>query len=184
MTQSVLCRAKAANILILNELGLDPGIDHLTAKKIIDEAHADKSRIYKFISWCGGLPAPENSNNPFGYKFSWSPRGVLLAALNGASYRWNGVMETVEEGKLMSASRDVDLFKGFALEGVPNRDSLSYVDLYGLDKTTNNGEVETMFRGTLRFKGFCSLLRGCMSLGLANKAPRELKNVHWVSDHF
>jgi saccharopine dehydrogenase-like NADP-dependent oxidoreductase len=76
--------------VILNELGLDPGIDHLLAMRFFDEARKNGSKIKSFVSWCGGLPAPENSDNPLGYKFSWSPRGVLLASTNGAKFKRNG----------------------------------------------------------------------------------------------
>jgi alpha-aminoadipic semialdehyde synthase len=74
----------------MNEIGLDPGIDHLTAMKLFDEVKEKGGQITSFISWCGGLPAPEASGNPLGYKFSWSPRGVLLAGLNSAKFKKGG----------------------------------------------------------------------------------------------
>lgn len=83
-------RAKSKGIIILNELGLDPGIDHLLAMRFFDQVKSRKGEITSFTSWCGGLPSPEASNNPFGYKFSWSPRGVLIAATNPALYKLNG----------------------------------------------------------------------------------------------
>lgn len=82
-------RAKAAGITVMNEIGLDPGIDHLYAVKMIDEVHAAGGKVLSFLSYCGGLPAPEDSDNPLGYKFSWSSRGVLLALRNSAKY-WMG----------------------------------------------------------------------------------------------
>ena len=74
----------------MNEIGLDPGIDHLTACQFFDGVKKKNGKITSFISWCGGLPAPENSDNPFGYKFSWSPKGVLLAGLNTAKFKRDG----------------------------------------------------------------------------------------------
>ena len=138
--------AKAAGITILNEIGLDPGIDHLSAMKIIDEAKAAGDKVTSFISWCGGLPAPENSNNPLGYKFSWSPRGVLLAGLNSARFRRNNKVVEIASGQLFRNAEPVDIYPGYALEGLANRDSLSYADTYTIP------DVHTMFRGTLRFK--------------------------------
>jgi saccharopine dehydrogenase-like NADP-dependent oxidoreductase len=97
--------AVAAHIVILNESGLDPGIDHMSAKKMIDEAIAAGGTITGFTSVCGGLPAPEAANNPLGYKFSWSPRGALVAARNSARYLQNGkVVEVPGEALLASAS--------------------------------------------------------------------------------
>lgn len=83
-------RAKAAGITVMNEIGLDPGIDHLYAVKMIDEVHAAGGKVLSFLSYCGGLPAPEDSDNPLGYKFSWSSRGVLLALRNSAKYWKDG----------------------------------------------------------------------------------------------
>jgi len=83
-------RIKEAGIVVMNEIGLDPGIDHLYAVKTIEQVHAKGGKILSFISFCGGLPAPEASNNPLGYKFSWSSRGVLLALRNNAKYYKDG----------------------------------------------------------------------------------------------
>jgi alpha-aminoadipic semialdehyde synthase len=85
-----LFRAIKADILILNEIGLDPGIDHCSAVDLCEKIRADGREIVSFVSVCGGLPAPEDSNVPLGYKFSWSPKGVLSAALNGAKFRLSG----------------------------------------------------------------------------------------------
>ena len=85
-----MCRVKKAGIVVMNEIGLDPGIDHLYAVKTIDEVHAKGGKILSFLSYCGGLPAPEASNTPLGYKFSWSSRGVLLALRNSARYWQDG----------------------------------------------------------------------------------------------
>jgi saccharopine dehydrogenase-like NADP-dependent oxidoreductase len=83
-------RVEKAGIVVMNEIGLDPGIDHLYAIKVIDEVHSNGGKILSFVSYCGGLPAPEASNNPLGYKFSWSSRGVLLALRNSARFWQDG----------------------------------------------------------------------------------------------
>ncbi|CAJ0746866.1 11509_t:CDS:10 [Entrophospora sp. SA101] len=126
-------RAKQANITILNEIGVDPGIDHLSAMKVIDEVRDEGGEITSFISWCGGLPAPEASNVPLGYKFSWSPKGVLTAALNDAKFWMNGRYQEIPGGDLLKSHfPSVLTYPGFAFEGLANRNSLSYIDTYGL----------------------------------------------------
>ncbi|MEE9501776.1 MAG: saccharopine dehydrogenase C-terminal domain-containing protein, partial [Candidatus Aminicenantaceae bacterium] len=134
--------AKNAGILILNEIGLDPGIDHMEAMRIIHEVEAKGGEITSFISYCGGLPAPEANTNPFGYKFSWSPIGVLLAGKNSAKY--------IKDGEVVDISSE-ELFDNYEIwpieglgdfEAYPNRDSVPYVELYGIQST------KTMLRGT------------------------------------
>lgn len=138
--------AREAGVLLLNEIGLDPGLDHLAAMDIIDAAKLRGEHIESFVSWCGGLPAPEHSNNCLGYKFSWSPRGVLLATQNDARYMRNGRIVKVSGAELLQAAVDVDIHPALKFEGLPNRDSLKYIELYRLEG------IETMFRGTLRYK--------------------------------
>ena len=158
--------AVAAEVTILNEIGLDPGIDHLLALECFDNVKQAGGKIESFVSWCGGLPAPECSSNPLRYKFNWSPRGVLLNTLASARYcRDKRVVEIPEGGELMSAVQDLDFLPGFALEGFPNRDSTIYKDLYGLNT------VNTMLRGTLRFKGFCNTVQALHCLGLIDPNP-------------
>ena len=143
-------RAQRAGITIMNEIGLDPGIDHLSAMKMIDEVKAEGGKVTSFVSWCGGLPAPEASNVPLSYKFSWSPRGVLTAGLNDAKFRMHNGFHDIQGKDLMKKHfPDVPIYPGFALEGVANRDSLSYADTYGLGPVE---KLDTMFRGTLRYK--------------------------------
>ncbi|KAJ3014640.1 UNVERIFIED_CONTAM: hypothetical protein HDU68_000188 [Siphonaria sp. JEL0065] len=163
-------RAKAAGLTFINEIGLDPGIDHLTAMKAFDEVRAKGGKINSFISWCGGLPAPEASNNPLGYKFSWSPRGVLLAGLNSAVFKRDGEIKTIPGDLLMKSGVEVPIYPGFALEGIPNRDSLGYLETYGL----GNGEsLKNMFRGTLRYKGYTEMMGAFVELGLLNTTIRS-----------
>ncbi|KAI8048729.1 Saccharopine dehydrogenase-domain-containing protein [Syncephalis plumigaleata] len=157
-------KAQEADVVILNEIGLDPGIDHMSAMKMIDEIKAEGGKIRGFTSWCGGLPSPELSSVPLSYKFSWSPRGVLLAALNEAKYKLNGQMTTIPGAQLLKERfSQVDIMPGFALEGLANRNSLGYADMYGLGSVD---QLDTMFRGTLRYQGYSQLLGMFSQLGL------------------
>eukprot|EP00158_Paraphelidium_tribonemae_P006747 Partr_v1_DN27959_c0_g1_i2_m11212 putative saccharopine dehydrogenase len=165
--------AKEAGIVILNELGLDPGIDHLLAMEFIDKAKEKGGEVTSFISWCGGLPAPENSDNPLGYKFSWSPRGVLTASMNPATYKLNALVEKVEAGGILNTPFDVSIYPGFNFEGVANRDSLKYADIYGMKLDL----MKNMFRGTLRYKGFSELMRVLRDIGYLD-ASRKLHHEH------
>ena len=136
-----------AGVTIVNECGVDPGIDHFLAMECFDNVHEGAGKVESFVSFCGGLPAPECSDNPLGYKFSWSPRGALLNMLSGARYLANGEVVDIEEnGGLLDAATSMDFLPGFSLEGYPNRDSTIYTDLYGIR------EAHTVLRGTLRYK--------------------------------
>ena len=94
-----------AGITVMNEIGLDPGIDHLYAVKAIEDVHKQGGKVKSFLSYCGGLPAPENSDNPLGYKFSWSSRGVLLALRNAAKYWQDGQIVDVKSEDLMATAK-------------------------------------------------------------------------------
>ncbi|PIE61739.1 MAG: saccharopine dehydrogenase [Desulfobacterales bacterium] len=156
---------KSKNLLFLNEIGVDPGIDHMSAMRVIDNVHAEGGKIKQFYSICGGLPAPACNDNPFGYKFSWSPKGVVLASKNSARY--------LKDGNIVNISGD-DLFANYQVETVeelgefevyPNRDSLPYKDVYGLK------DALTIFRGTYRNKGWCDTLKKVVELGLVDDRP-------------
>ena len=149
---------------------MDPGIDHLTACELFDNVKASNGRIKSFVSWCGGLPAPEASNNPLGYKFSWSPKGVLLAGLNSATFKRDGKIQTILGHELLANAIEVPIFKGFAFEGLANRDSLQYVDQYQLGKLD---DIYTMFRGTLRYKGYSELMSSFVKLGYFNSETQH-----------
>ena len=150
--------AKENNIVILNECGVDPGIDHMSAMRIVHDVESKGGKITSFMSYCGGLPAPEANDNPFGYKFSWSPKGVLLAGKNDAKYRKDNQEVDIEGKDLFDNHWEVDV-PGFGkLEGYPNRDSLDYIDTYGFK------EISTMFRGTLRNPGWCETLKAIVDL--------------------
>jgi saccharopine dehydrogenase-like NADP-dependent oxidoreductase len=152
--------AKKAGIIILNEVGLDPGIDHMSAMRIIDNIHNNGGKVEEFYSICGALPAPESANNPFKYKFSWSPKGVILAGNNDAQY--------LKDGKIIYIPTE-DLFKNplktnfpdvGELDIYPNRDSLPYIEAYKIPET------KTMYRGTFRYRGWCETIDVMKSLKL------------------
>jgi alpha-aminoadipic semialdehyde synthase len=162
-------QVQARGLAFLNEVGLDPGLDHLSAKKIIDETLSQGHQITSFTSWCGGLPAPECADNPLGYKFSWSPRGVLLAALNDARYRSKGQEVRIPGEELLASVQSRPFDSRLNLEGIPNRDSLKYEQLYGIEG------IPTMLRGTLRYNGFCSVMKSFRKMGLFNLDPNPFQ---------
>ena len=169
--QALDAEAKAAGIIILNELGLDPGIDHMSAMRIIDHVHHRGGKIEEFYSICGALPAPEAADNPFKYKFSWSPKGVVMAGNNDGKYLKNGAEVYVPTQELFKNPLSV-AFPGVGeLEVYPNRDSISYIDIYGIP------EVKTIQRGTFRYKGWCETLHAMKQLNLISydKMPLEGK---------
>ncbi|MFH0842558.1 MAG: saccharopine dehydrogenase C-terminal domain-containing protein [Bacteroidota bacterium] len=152
--------AKNAGVILLNEAGLDPGIDHMTAMKIIDHIHSKNGRVEEFYSLCGALPAPECADNPMKYKFSWSPKGVVLASRNSALYLKKGREVKIEPVNLFKERFSYD-FPGLGeLEVYPNRDSISYIDIYGIP------EASTMYRGTFRYKGWCETLDAMKQLNM------------------
>ncbi|MBT4291849.1 saccharopine dehydrogenase [bacterium] len=148
-------------VTLLNEIGVDPGIDHMSAMRVIDAVHAKGGSILSFRSYCGGLPAPEAMNNPFGYKFSWAPRGVMVASRNGASYLQHGLHVEIEPEMLFRDMHILHVDNVGEFEAYPNRDSLSYIDIYGIGQ-----EIRTMFRGTLRNMGWCDTLHNFRKFGL------------------
>jgi saccharopine dehydrogenase (NADP+, L-glutamate forming) len=152
--------AKKAGVILLNEIGLDPGIDHMTAMKIIDHIHDKGGKVEEFYSLCGALPAPEATGNPMKYKFSWSPKGVVLASRNSASYLKKGKQVIIESINLFKDRFSYN-FQGLGeLEVYPNRDSISYIDIYGIP------EASTMYRGTFRYKGWCETLDAMKQLNM------------------
>lgn len=158
-------QAREKKILLLNEVGLDPGLDHMSAMRVIRDIQGRGGRLTRFLSYCGGVPAPEANDNPWGYKISWSPRGVCMAANSSARYRMDGKLVEVSGAEVFDRPGvvDVDGFPHF--EAYPNRDSLAYLELYGL------GELETMYRGTLRYPGWCETMRAALELELFDDQP-------------
>ncbi|MGN6165481.1 MAG: saccharopine dehydrogenase C-terminal domain-containing protein, partial [Flavisolibacter sp.] len=151
-------------LLFLCEMGLDPGIDHMSAKKIIDEIHSDGGKIHSFISHCGGLVAPESDNNPWHYKISWNPRNVVTAGKAGAIYKQNGEIVELGYEDLFAQKRYVPVPGGEVLCWYPNRDSLSYISLYGLQETA------TFIRTTLRHPDFMYGWKNIIDLKLTNES--------------
>jgi len=159
-------RARERRVILLNESGLDPGLDHMSAMRIIDQVQKEGGRISSFTSFCGGLPAPDANTNPFGYKFSWSPRGVLLAGTNSAQYRMDGTDMHINSRDLFASYRMMEIQGLGEFEGYPNRNSLPYKEIYGIEDT------DTILRGTLRYPGWCPTLKAIVDLDILNKEPR------------
>lgn len=152
----------AKGLTFLNEVGVDPGIDHMSAMKIIHEIEEKGGTITSFKSYCGGLIAPESDNNPWHYKFTWNPRNVVLAGQGGmAQYIDRGQYKFIPYTELFQRIEIIEA-GGMSFEGYANRDSLSYRPLYGLET------IPTMFRGTLRGEGFCSKWNVFVQLGMTD----------------
>jgi saccharopine dehydrogenase (NADP+, L-glutamate forming) len=151
--------ARAKNLLFLCEIGLDPGIDHMSAMQIIHSVQQRGGKIEEFVSVCGGLPAPEANTNPFGYKFSWSPKGVLLAGNNPAKYFDGGTLTKISAQDLFHSTTPMKI-DGQDFEAYPNRDSTAYKDIYGLDG------INLLMRGTLRYAGWHKLVLALKALNL------------------
>jgi saccharopine dehydrogenase (NADP+, L-glutamate forming)/spermidine synthase len=150
---------RAAGLAFLNEVGLDPGIDHMSALRIIHGIEGRGGTVTSFHSYCGALPAPEADTNPWGYKFSWSPRGVIVAGRNSARYLEDGEEVTLPGERLFSRHWLVEV-KGFGeFEAYFNRDSIPYVEAYGLSG------VRDMFRATLRYPGWSYTMQKLADLG-------------------
>jgi saccharopine dehydrogenase-like NADP-dependent oxidoreductase len=146
-------RAVAAGVILLNEVGLDPGIDHMMIMHAVDSIRSRGGEVEELVSLCGGLPDPVAADNPFLYKISWSPRGVLTAARNSARYLANGEFFEVPGEKLLSSATPSNRFPTMRLEVIPNRDSLEYKGLYGIP------QAKSICRGTLRYQGnYCCCL--------------------------
>jgi saccharopine dehydrogenase (NADP+, L-glutamate forming) len=149
-------------LLFLNECGLDPGIDHLSALKIIHETQSRGEVIRSFKSYCGGLLAPESEDNPWKYKFTWNPRNVVLAGQGMSKFLDHGEVKLVPYQQLFKRVETIH-FPGLGdFDGYPNRDSLNYQAIYGLE------QVDTLLRGTLRRAGFCKAWDVFVQLGMTD----------------
>lgn len=155
-----------SGLLFLCEMGLDPGIDHMSAMKMIDEVKSGGGEIFSFESHCGGLVAPESDNNPWRYKISWNPRSVVLAGKAGAHYREQGENKHVNYEDLFTPAHMIDVEGLGVLCWYPNRDSLSYATLYGLE------DAETFIRTTLRYPDFMYGWKNVVDLKLTDEAPQ------------
>lgn len=163
--------AKKRGLSFLNECGVDPGIDHMSAMKIIHDVQNSGGDIVSFRSYCGGLPAPEANSNPLGYKFSWSPLGVILAAKNSGRYLQDAKIVEVPAQKLFEHYWFVDVPGAGVFEAYVNRDAIPYIELYHIKST------KTMYRGTLRNVSHCETWRNFVKLNLLDQEKTfKLKN--------
>ena len=152
--------AKNAGVLFLNEIGLDPGIDHMSAMKVINEIKDQGGKILSFKSFCGGLVHPDHDDNPWNYKFTWNPRNVVLAGQGTAQYKKNGKYKYIPYSKLFERIESMNILDAGEFEAYANRDSLAYIKSYGIEN------IDTMLRGTLRKKGFCKSWNIFVKLGM------------------
>ncbi|MCU0432687.1 MAG: saccharopine dehydrogenase NADP-binding domain-containing protein [Bacteroidia bacterium] len=149
-------------IVLLNEIGLDPGIDHISAMQIIDRIRHEGGTLHAFYSYCGGLVAPESNDNPWGYKFSWNPRNVILAGQGTAQYIENGNYKYLPYSRLFGNATSIEVEGHGRFDAYANRDSLSYRSVYGID------EIPTLLRGTLRMPGYCKAWNVFVQLGITD----------------
>ena len=155
--------AKDAGIVIMNEIGVDPGIDHMSAMKIIDHIKDINGKLNSFKSFCGGLVAEEYDDNPWRYKFTWNPRNVVLAGKGGtAMFLDNHQFKYIPYNRLFDRLDRITIEGHGKFVGYPNRDSLSYKDTYGLDG------IATLYRGTLRRPNFCKGFNVFIELGMTD----------------
>ncbi len=154
--------ARERELIFMGEMGLDPGVDHMSAKKVIDEIHDRGGTMISFRSYTGGLIAPESDNNPWHYKFSWNPRNVVLAGQGTAQYLENGKYKYIPYHRLFRQYRNIEIPGVGEFEVYANRDSLLYRDAYGLK------DIPNLLRGTLRHPGFCDAWSALVRIGLTD----------------
>jgi saccharopine dehydrogenase-like NADP-dependent oxidoreductase len=170
--------AKEKNIVLFNELGLDPGIDHASAVKIIDNIHQQGGKIITFKSYCGGLIAPECNDNPWGYKISWNPRNVVMAGNGTAEYLSDGKIKILPYQRLFEEHETIYI-ENFVFDAYANRNSIQYIDVYHIP------EVKNILRGTLRYEGFCKAWNIIVNLGLTDDTIfidnlNEMTYIEWL----
>jgi len=156
--------ARNRELIFMGEMGLDPGIDHMSAMKTINELKEKGAKLTAFRSFTGGLIAPESDTNPWHYKFTWNPRNVVLAGQGTAQYLEDGKFRYIPYNRLFAEYVDVEVQGLGQFEAYANRDSLLYRDVYGL------GDIPNLLRGTLRHKGFCDAWNALVKIGLTDGA--------------
>ena len=161
-------KARKAGIIILNELGVDPGIDHMSAMRIIDHIHNKGGAVEEFYSFTGALVAPEVEKNPFNYKFTWAPKGVVMAGNNDGRFLKDGKENYVPTEELFMHPIRIDFKEVGQLEVYPNRDSLPYKELYGIP------EAKSVFRGTFRYTKWCEIMDAFKKLDLLSYKEYQL----------
>ena len=155
--------AKKNNLIFMNEIGLDPGIDHMSAMKVIDEIRAKGGKMLLFESFCGGLVAPESDNNLWNYKFTWAPRNVVLAGQGGAAkFVQEGTYKYIPYSALFRRTEFLEVEGYGKFEAYSNRDSLKYRSIYGLD------DILTLYRGTIRRVGYSKAWNMFVQLGMTD----------------
>lgn len=157
--------AKAADLIFLNEIGVDPGIDHMSTMEMVERVRENGGRIISFRSYCGALVAPE-SVNEWGYKFTWAPRNVILAGQGVAQYRRDGRVRYLPYHRLFSTIEEIEVPGTGLFEAYANRDSVKYLKLYDLE------EVETLYRATLRYPGYCKMWEAFVQMGITDGSYR------------
>ncbi|MCB6098393.1 saccharopine dehydrogenase family protein [Flavobacterium psychrophilum] len=161
--QELDAAAKENNLVFMNEIGLDPGIDHMSAMKVIDEIRSKGGKMILFESFCGGLVAPESDNNLWNYKFTWAPRNVVLAGQGGtAKFIQEGTYKYIPYHKLFRRTEFLEVEDYGRFEGYANRDSLKYRSIYGLD------DALTLYRGTIRKVGYSKAWNMFVQLGMTD----------------
>ncbi|MES1222853.1 MAG: saccharopine dehydrogenase C-terminal domain-containing protein, partial [Bacteroidota bacterium] len=164
-------------LLFLCEMGLDPGIDHMSAMRIINEIRSEGGSVTSFKSHCGGLVSPASDDNPWHYKISWNPRNIVLAGKAGAVFKENGKKTIVGYDKIFENCPEVQVDDLPVLAYYPNRDSLSYAELYGLEETS------TFIRTTLRYASFCRGWDVICHLGLTDTED-DITKYQTISEWF
>lgn len=154
--------ARQRALVFMNEMGLDPGIDHMSAMQRINEIRNKGGKITAFYSYTGGLVAPESDDNPWHYKFSWNPRNVVLAGQGTAQFLEDGKLKYIPYRRLFRQYRVIDIPGMGKWEMYANRDSLMYREAYGLQ------DVKTLLRGTIRHLGFCDAWNALVRIGLTD----------------
>ena len=167
--------ATAKGLIFMNEIGLDPGIDHLSAMRVIDQIKDDGGKLIQFESFCGGLVAPESDTNHWKYKFTWNPRNVVLAGQGGVSkFIQEGKYKYIPYNKLFRRTEFIEIEGYGRFEGYANRDSLKYRSVYGLD------DIQTMYRGTLRRVGYSKAWDLLIQMGMTDDSY-TMENSEYMS---
>jgi len=155
-------QVKSAELIFMGEMGLDPGIDHMSAMQTINELRVKGAELTAFRSYAGGLVAPESDNNPWHYKFTWNPRNVVLAGQGTAQYIEDGHYKHIPYHRLFAQYETINVPGMGEYEAYPNRSSLLYRTTYGLEK------IPSLLRGTLRCKGYCDAWNALVQIGLTD----------------
>lgn len=166
------------NILFLCEMGLDPGIDHMSAMQLIHRVKKSGGNIISFKSHCGGLVAPESDYNPWHYKISWNPQNIIRAGKDGAAFKEDGTIKKLSYEEVFAGCKLVEGPSNMSLAYYPNRDSLSYIPLYNLE------EAKTFIRTTLRHPDFCFGWKNIIDLKLTDETPAYNTNGMTIAEFF